>query len=99
MHWSLSAPAWGFFSVLTASVLAILQQVVKGRKAASRAEGRADVAATKAEQVRKNTQAVSNGFAAEVRGYLRDIVTEQRDQGHALREHLQWHLDNPKGDK
>lgn len=92
MHWSMSAPAWGFFSTLIITAGAILRQSMIGRKKAEGALEQASAAAENAEAARENTAQLSNGFASDVKRLLRDINSEQMAQGRALRDHLQWHM-------
>lgn len=90
-----SAPVWTMMGLIITGVITIIIQQIKSRQAAIEAK----YAATKAAE---NTTSISNGFAGGVDSQLKQIITTQQrmqtgqdDIGKAIREHLEWHLNNP----
>lgn len=54
---------------------------------------KADDAKTASEEAVENTKNISNGFARDVGGKLDHIIDQQSSLETALRDHLQWHVE------
>lgn len=102
-----SAPAWAFFSAISLALIAVLGQQLKARsdakanrEALERVERGTVQAVESATAAQENTTNVSNGFVGRMDRKL-DRITDTvedtrkalRETEQALREHLEWHLD------
>lgn len=97
---SISGIALAFFATLITGVVTVLIQVIKSKQAIREAGSDASDAAKKAEQARKNTENVSNGFASGVDRKLTFIIDEisrlksiADNTSESVTNHLEWHLE------
>lgn len=84
-----SSVALTLFSIIIGGLVTAIVGIYKARSEASEAR-------RNAEEAKKNTINVSNGFSKRVDDKLDAIIEEQNDLAQAIRDHLQWHV-NQKG--
>jgi hypothetical protein len=84
----ISYVAAAFFTGLFAFLGVIYTKTDKGQKAASDAANKASNAADKADNV-------SNGFTEDIKTSLTEILEKQEELNKAMRDHFQWHIENP----
>jgi hypothetical protein len=96
---SISAIALTFFTALVTGMVAAVTGIYKIRADSKVAMVEATEARKEAEQAKKNTVNISNGFASGVGSKLDRILTEQAQQrkvldsvSESLQDHLEWHL-------
>lgn len=90
-----------FFTALLGAVSATIVGIFQVKNKVSNAEQATVEAREEATQARKNTSAISNGFASGIDGKL-DRILDQQDSlmerqnafSAALRKHLEWHIDH-----
>lgn len=90
-----SAPVWAFLTAISLGILAMIGQQITAKRTARETKDEAVKAHAASVKASENTLPVSNGFVSRVDRKLDSIITEQNKQGNALREHLEWHLNNP----
>lgn len=103
---SISTTAFAFFTALVGGIVTVIVQGMKNKQAAREAALNANEAAKKAEEARKNTVNVSNGFVGGLDKKLEHIATAiSRIQAstdrteESMRGHLEWHLDQKETKK
>jgi hypothetical protein len=92
-----SAPVWAFLSAISLAIIGLIGAEFKSRREMrgrlNDAKSNAEEAANSAKKAQANTAALSNGFAGRMDTKLDTLIDEQRKQGNALRQHLEWHLE------
>lgn len=88
-----SSVAFAFFTALLGAVTTIIGLLLKTKSEAREAAQKADEARVEATKAKENTVNVSNGFASGVDKRLEVIVTTLQGIDEAMRDHLQWHLE------
>lgn len=103
---SISTVAFAFFTALTGGIATVIVQSIKSKQAIREAALKANEAATKAEEARKNTVNVSNGFAGGVDTKLTHLIaalsrlqTTSDQTQESVRGHLEWHLNQKENKK
>ena len=97
----ISGVALAFFTALLGAISATIIGVFQIRNKVANSEQATVEAREEAKQARKNTSAISNGFASGIDGKL-DRILDQQDSlmerqnafSAALRKHLEWHIDH-----
>lgn len=82
-----------FFTALFGMVSILMKQVSDNRKEARDAKEAAVEARDNAETTIGNTKNVSNGFAGNVLGELRQLREGQQEIASTLARHMEWHLE------
>lgn len=90
----ISGIALAFFSAILTAVGGTVVAVLQLKTKATEAQSAALEAKAEAEQARKNTTSISNGFAGGVDRKLDLIINEQIKQKDTLQRHLEWHIDH-----
>jgi hypothetical protein len=86
--------AGAFFTALFGAVSAIGVALVRNRQATEDLKSVTIQAAECAEQAQVNTIGVSNGFVGRMDSKLNQIIANQDGLEKAIRDHLDWHLNN-----
>jgi hypothetical protein len=89
-----SAPVWTMLGLIISGITAVIVQQIQSKRAALEAKDAA-------QKAKENTTNVSNGFVGRMDRKLDGIANDVTDIHKALREHLEWHLnqETPKEGK
>lgn len=88
-----SSVALTLFGLIITGIVTLLVQMYKVKTEAREAADKAREASVEATKAKENTVNVSNGFASGVDTRLKVIVTTLQGIDEAMRDHLQWHLE------
>lgn len=101
-----SAPVWAFFTAISLAIVAIIAQQLKARSdfkqlkiLSERTKDAAQEANESATQAQTNTYSIANGFADRMDRKLDAIRASQISTDQALRDHLEWHLEDRKAEQ
>lgn len=91
----ISSIAAAAFTALFTAIAAVIVGVFQIKSKAVEAKDAALETKQEAEQARKNTANIANGFAGSVDRKLDRIIDKQSGLEATLRDHLEWHVQHP----